>query len=105
MAPNMPCPSAEILRRSLDPDDPMTGPERQLIEAHVERCDEGCKEVIEALLRGNTLAAGPEATRPVEAAGAPAPRRPAPSFSRYENPGGNGPGGQGGVVQGRPRQP
>src|ERR1700693_627777 len=59
------CPSVEILRRSLDPDDPMTEPERRRIEAHVDQCQQGCKAAIEALLRGNTVATGPETIRPV----------------------------------------
>ena len=51
MPPDTPCPSAEALRRSLDPDDRMTLPERQRIEAHVDRCPLGCKQAIDVLLR------------------------------------------------------
>ena len=55
MSPDTPCPSAELLRRSLDPDDPMPAAERQAASAsaRVDHCDKGCQEVIEALLRGN----------------------------------------------------
>jgi serine/threonine protein kinase/Flp pilus assembly protein TadD len=49
------CPSLDLLRRSLDPDDPMPEAQRQDIEEHVNRCDQGCKQAVEALLRGNTL--------------------------------------------------
>ena len=59
MSPDAPCPSSEVLRRSLDPDDPMTESERQRVEAHVDQCDRGCKNVIEALLRGGTLPLDP----------------------------------------------
>jgi hypothetical protein len=44
MPPAMPCPSVELLRRYVDPDDPMPEPERQRIAAHVECCDQGCKQ-------------------------------------------------------------
>jgi hypothetical protein len=57
------CPSVELLRRSLDPGDPMPDSERQQIEAHVGRCEGECKAVIEALLRGSTPPAGPLSTR------------------------------------------
>ena len=72
MSPDAPCPSSEVLRRSLDPDDPMPEPERQRIEAHVGCCDKGCKAVIEALLRGHTLASADGGTTPGDAAGASA---------------------------------
>ena len=49
------CPSEELLRRSLDLDDPMTEQERQHIEEHVGHCAAKCKQAIDALLRGNTL--------------------------------------------------
>jgi formylglycine-generating enzyme required for sulfatase activity/tRNA A-37 threonylcarbamoyl transferase component Bud32 len=49
------CPSLELLRRSLDPDATMTDSERQRIDAHVDGCQQGCKEVITALLQGNSL--------------------------------------------------
>ena len=55
MPPHSPCPSLEVLRRSIDPDDPMPKSERQHIEAHVDHCDRGCKRALDALLRGNTL--------------------------------------------------
>jgi hypothetical protein len=68
---NSPCPSAEILRQSLDPDDPMTEQERQRIEAHVDHCEKSCKEVIETLLRGNTLPLTPSGTKPLLRTGRP----------------------------------
>jgi WD40 repeat protein len=55
MSPEMPCPSPDTLRRSIDPVDPMTEAERQRIEAHVARCQRGCKQVIDALVRDGTL--------------------------------------------------
>lgn len=55
MPSDAPCPSPDLLRRSLDPDDPMPEAERQRIEAHVNGCRHGCKETIAALLRGNSL--------------------------------------------------
>ena len=47
----MACPSLELLRRSLDPEDPLSKAERQQIETHVDACRLGCKQAIEALLR------------------------------------------------------
>src|ERR1700676_1173422 len=76
MPPDTACPPLDMLRRSLDPDDPMAETERQRIEAHVGRCDKGCKEVIEALLRGNTLPLTPGGTEPGRAPAAPAAARP-----------------------------
>ena len=63
MAPPTDCPAAELLRRSLDLDDPMTEQERQQISEHVDRCQQGCKQAIEALLRGNTLMLAQGATQ------------------------------------------
>lgn len=57
MALDASCPSRELLRRSLDPDDPMTDGDRRLIEAHVDACAQGCKQAIDALLRDQTLSA------------------------------------------------
>jgi class 3 adenylate cyclase/predicted ATPase len=61
----MPCPSPDLLRRSLDPDDPMTDSERRQIEAHVDGCPRGCKQAIAALLHGQTVLLAPGGTPPV----------------------------------------
>jgi hypothetical protein len=68
------CPSPELLRRSLDPDDPMPERERRQIEAHVAGCTRGCKPAIEALLRSNSLGA-PGTTRPDDFSFTPPGRR------------------------------
>jgi len=76
MSPDTPCPSTEALRRSLDPDDAMTEAERRRIEAHVDGCQRGCKQAIDAFLRGNSLPVASEpATTTVKAA--PSPPEPA----------------------------
>ncbi|HVS36979.1 MAG TPA: serine/threonine-protein kinase [Gemmataceae bacterium] len=76
MSPNMPCPSADALRRSLDPDESMTEAERQRIEAHVHGCQRGCKQAIDAFLRGNSLPAASEPA-PTTVEAAPSPPEPA----------------------------
>ena len=73
MPPDTPCPSAEALRRSLDPDDPMPEAERRRIEAHVDCCTQGCKLAIDVLLRGNTLLVGPGTAAAGNAPGAECP--------------------------------
>ena len=55
MPPNTDCPSVELLRRSLDLDDPMTDQERHRISEHIDCCQQGCKQAIDTLLRGTTL--------------------------------------------------
>ena len=52
---NVACPPEHMLRRSIDSDDPMPAEERRKIEAHVERCSQGCKQIVAELLRGNLL--------------------------------------------------
>src|SRR5436305_1125176 len=96
------CPSVELLRRSLDADDPMTVAERQRIEEHVDRCEQGCKQALDALLRGNTLV-GDGGTPPVNRPGTPeheALDEPLPSrMGRYQIVGRLGAGGMGVVLR------
>ena len=49
------CLGEETLRRSLDPDDPMSDDERARIARHIEDCDNGCKDIVAALVRGSGI--------------------------------------------------
>lgn len=71
------CPPVDRLRRSLDPDDPMTEEERRRIEIHLESCQQGCQGVIAALIRGETV---PDPTRT-----AIVPRSPAAVLARDDS--------------------
>jgi hypothetical protein len=53
----MACPSLELLRRSLDPDDPLSEAERQRMETHVDACRLGLDDDSAMLVgRGYTFA-------------------------------------------------
>jgi serine/threonine protein kinase len=77
----------------------MTEPERQHIAAHVERCDRGCKQALDALLRGNTLPGGPETAGSGNAPGAVESECPA-RLGRYRIVGKLGSGSFGTVYRG-----
>ena len=77
-AANTDCPSVILLRRSLDLDDSMTEHERLRISEHVDHCQQGCKEAIDALLRDHTLMLAQGATEVVNKVTAP------PSAARNE---------------------
>ena len=101
MGDDAPCPSAELLRRSLDPDDPMPEQERLRIEEHVDRCNQGCKQAIDALLRDNTRLLPRGVTAVINGSGASsiaAPDQAGPIAPGYEILGVLGRGGMGVVI-------
>jgi serine/threonine-protein kinase len=94
------CPSRDMLRRSLDPDDSLPDTERRWIEEHIDRCERGCKAVIETLLRGMTLVSGSAPTRAATVAAPAEPPLP-PSVPGYEIAGELGRGGMAVVYKAR----
>jgi hypothetical protein len=108
MFPDTPCPSTQIRRRSLDPDDLMTEAERRRIEMHVDHCDKGCKAAIEALLRGDTLLLADGGTPPGDRRSAAAhgalDELSPPRMGRYQIVGRLGTGGMGVVLRDRDPQ-
>jgi hypothetical protein len=84
MLVDIPCPPLELLRRSLDPDDPMTDSQREGIGAHVDVCQRGCKELVRALLQAETLAAKPPAVTDPTGGAVSEPTAPAPVVARDE---------------------